>query len=154
MMAEPMSPLRRLFSVLLLVTLGVAAIEGARAESGRLPLLRNDVGGPPIARWRFHVKVLEALPEARKPAFIVTYGKRAQLEPGEIVILIMALRGADLGSAARLAGVPSRVQELEETLRREQRAGELTATDTGPATRIVVVWPPPGHSSKPPRKAR
>src|SRR5262245_9811615 len=107
--------------------------------------LNNECGQAPIARWRFHAKILETVPEARKIEFVVKYGTLAQIEPEEIVVLAMAIRGVDLLTAARLVDLDSRVGDLEEVLRREQSAGELTLTGKGQQTKIVVIWPPPGY---------
>ena len=110
--------------------------------------MTNECGQAPIVRWRLHAKILETLPEARKIEFVVKYGTLAQLEPEEIVILAMAVRGVDLLTAAQLVNLDSRLGDLEEVLRREQSAGELTLTGKGQHTKIVVICPPPGYVEK------
>jgi hypothetical protein len=117
----------------------------AYGQNGRLPMLTNERGGPPIARWRVHAKGLERSPQARSPAFMAKYSAAGQFTPEEVVILNMVVRGIDLATAARVVGMESGIGDLEQMLRREQRAGELRLTGKGPATKLVPIWPPPGY---------
>jgi hypothetical protein len=111
-------------------------------------------GGPPIARWRVHAKGLERLPQARSPAFMAKYTAAGQFTPEKVVILNMVVRGIDLATAARVVGMESRIGDLEQMLRREQRAGEVRLTGKGPATKLVPIWPPPGYHHKKGVKAK
>lgn len=141
--------LRRLPLVAALMALvSVLTVDIASAQDRRLPLLANERGGPPIARWRVHAKGLERLREARTLPVFAKYTSAAQLNPDERVVLMMVLRGVDLGTAARLLGQQSRLPQLESMLRQEQRAREFKLVGTGPRTRLTSIWPPPGYYVK------
>jgi hypothetical protein len=139
---------RHAFVALLVVVASGLAIGSADAQDSRLPMLTNERGGPPIARWRVHAKGLERLPQARSAAFMAKYTAAAQFTPQEVVVLNMVVRRIDLATAARVVGMESRIGGLEQMLRREQSAGELRLTGKGSATRLVPIWPPPGYHLK------
>ena len=139
----------RIGLVVLLLQSAVGLVGGsAYAQNDRVPLLTNERGGPPIARWRVHAKGLERLPQARSPAFMAKYTAAGQFTPEEVVILNMVVRGIDLATAARVVGMESRIGDLEQMLRREQRAGEVKLTGKGSAMRLAPIWPPPGYYHK------
>lgn len=139
---------RLALTVLLFLSSGVLTADAVRAQNNRLPMLTNERGGPPIARWRVHAMGLERLPQARSAAFMAKYTAAAQFTPQEVVVLNMVVRRIDLATAARVVGMESRIGGLEQMLRREQRAGELRLTGKGPATKLVPIWPPPGYHYK------